>query len=245
MSISFARLVAGAAMIFFVALPTSPLRAQERDTVQEKKDLSWSLSELGRSLDDLRWASVDVYRVDDELAKRLMAPLESPYPCDHTHGAVHMDPPVYCDSLELLLLSNQIIPEGWNGDVFNGILRIIRSPDAAPDLLHFKTAVASLLGIAPEDIEDRDAEPLFQVATRIVHRYNSNPRIYYLICTRDRENPGLIALLGGDENDGEFILKGHPLAGIDLYNYLQTFDPTLYSDLKKAVVSRSLSLYSR
>ncbi|MEP7218932.1 MAG: hypothetical protein ABI876_08435, partial [Bacteroidota bacterium] len=226
MSISFARLVGGAAIIFLVALPTSPLRAQERDTVQEKKDLSWSLAKLGRSLDDLRWASVDVYTIDGDLAKRLMVLLENPYPCVHPHGAMPM-PPAYCDSLELLLLSNQIIPEGWPGDIFNEVLRIIRSPDAAPDLAHFKAMLASLLGIAPEDIEDQEAEPVFRAATQMVNRYNSNPRIYYLICTRDRENPGLIALLGGDENDGEFILKGHPLAGIDLYNYLQTFDPTL------------------
>ncbi|MEP7218816.1 MAG: hypothetical protein ABI876_07855, partial [Bacteroidota bacterium] len=67
------------------------------------------------------------------------------------------------------------------------------------DLAKFKDALASLLGIAADDLEDQEVEPIQQVAVRIVNQLNSNPKVYYLVATRDKANPGLIALLGGDE----------------------------------------------
>ncbi|MEO5931797.1 MAG: hypothetical protein ABIR47_17825 [Candidatus Kapaibacterium sp.] len=225
--VTYAAFVALAGVAFMV---TTPLRAQERDTVQKKLRLSRSLAALSRSLDDIKWSSVGIYRVEEDLGKRLLEPLK--------RGSAK-------DSAELGAALASITPDGWSGDAYNGVLRIARSPRPARDLAKFKEALASLFGIAADDMEDQEIEPVQQIAVRIVNQLNSNPKVYYLVATRDKANPGLIALLGGDEKDGDFILKGQPLAGIDVYNYLQTADSTLYGDLKTAVADRSTSLNNR
>src|SRR5690348_10897424 len=52
---------------------TSPLRAQT-DTNKTKQRLSRSLANLSRAIDEIKWANVTIYRVQDELKQRLIQP---------------------------------------------------------------------------------------------------------------------------------------------------------------------------
>jgi hypothetical protein len=221
-----------AALSSIALVSTSPLRAQ--DTVQTKVRLSRQLANLSRQIDEIKWSSVSIYRVEDELKKRLIEPQRQAFSKD---------------SIEIESHSETIYP-GGNGPLPNfyaTVLRLASNPRLARDPVLFRERLADAYSLSsPEDLDEQETQQVLDIATRVIAQQRNIPKDYYLISTRDKNNPGLIALVGIEETPGGgFSLKGQPYAGYDLYTYLQPLDGALYGDLKSAVVDRSPSLTSQ
>jgi hypothetical protein len=199
---------------------TSPLRA-EPDTNKTKQRLSRGLASLSRAIDEIKWANVTIYKVQSDLKQRLIQPQRAASAKDSTEIEAHA-------------ITVDLGGEGLtNPPFYSTVMRIVPRARTAE---RFRELLAEQYGRQLDDIEPQESDLVYNLAQKIIAAQRSIPKDYFLITTRDRTTPLLIALVGFEDNPGGgFSLKGSPQAGLDLYDYLKPLDAALYDDLRSAV----------
>lgn len=211
-----------------VIAPTSPLRA-EPDTNKTKQRLSRQLASLSRAIDEIKWSNVTIYRVQDELKQRLIQPQLAASAKDSMEIEAHA-PTI---SLAGDPLTN----------FYNTVIRVATPTRIRRDPELFRERLADAYGVQKDDLDQQEAEEVLNLASKVLNERANIPKDYFLVTTRDRNDPLMIALIGIEElPGGGYSLKGAPQAGSDLYDYLQNLDQTLYADLREAVAGSSQSL---
>ena len=211
-----------------VIAPTSPLRA-EPDTNKTKQRLSRQLASLSRAIDEIKWSNVTIYRVQDELKQRLI------------------QPQLAASAKDSLEIESHAPTISMAGDpltnFYNTVIRVATPTRIRRDPELFRERLADAYGIQKDDLDQQEAEEVLNLASKVLNERANIPKDYFLITTRDRNDPLMIALIGIEElPGGGYSLKGAPQAGSDLYDYLQTLDQGLYGDLREAVAGSSQSL---
>ncbi len=230
MRIHIARLVKCVTLLSLwgiVIFPSTPLRA-EPDTNKTKQRLSRSLANLARTVDEIKWSNVTIYRVQDEYKQRLIQPQLAAASKDSGQIELH-----YVD----IFIDGTEAP-----NLYQTAMRIVASPrNQKPEV--FRQKVADAYGKAPEDVDDQVAEQVLNLAVKIMNFRKNIPKDYFLITNRDQQQPMLMALIGiEDLPGGGFVVKGSPTAGIDLFDNLKSSDATLYEDLREGIISQTPSL---
>lgn len=233
MRIQIARLVKCATLLSLwgiVIASTLPLRA-EPDTNKMKQRLSRSLANLSRTIDEIKWSNVTIYRVQDEYKQRLIQP---------QMAAASKD----SGQIELNYVS--IFTDGTEASNFySTVMRILTSP-RNQKLDVFIQKIADGYSKIPDDVDPQVAEQVLNLGMKIINLRKNIPKDYFLITNRDYSQPMLIALVGiEDQPGGGFTLKGSPQAGIDLYDNLKNLDATLYDDLREGVAGKNTSLVNQ
>lgn len=223
MRTTIARLVTGMMILglwSIIIAPTSPLRAQS-DTNKTKQRLSRSLANLSRAIDEIKWANVTIYRLQDELKQRIIQPQKAASSKDSVEIEGHA-------------ISIDLAGEGLtNPPFYPTVMRILPRARTAE---RFRELLAEQYARQLDDIEQQESDQVYNLAQRIIAAQRAIPKEYFLITTRDKANALLISLVGIEENPGGgFSVKGAPQAGSDLYEYLRPLDATLYDDLRVAV----------
>lgn len=207
---------------------TSPLRA-EPDTNKTKQRISRSLASLARVIQEIKWANVTIYKLQDELKQRVIEP-------QRVASAR--------DSIEIEGIGATISYVGEPlPNFYQTVIRTATPARIRRDPAAFRERLATAYGLQVEDLDEQQSAEVLGIASKVLTELANIPKDYLLITTRDRNNPMLIALVGIEDNPlGGFSVKGQPQAGSDLYEYLRPLDATLYADLRSAVADNSQSL---
>jgi hypothetical protein len=229
MKISIARLVRYAAIpLAWVAVVnfTQPLGAQttdDRDVVR----LNRRLKSLIRSIDDIKWSNITIYRLEDEFSQRLIRSMEAE------------------DTIDVVYVENigQTIYDDPLPDFFNTIKTLAGQSRTNPvrNYDNFKRALATHYGIDdPTDLDDTQLKNAAGRVVTVISKRANRPKQFYLVTSRDHAQPRLIALLGVsiDEMTGKINLSDNfAFVGTEVYNYLHSNGPdtTMYAELKTAV----------
>ncbi|MBS1911453.1 MAG: hypothetical protein JST22_05670 [Bacteroidetes bacterium] len=223
MRIQIARLVKSVTFLCLwgiVLAPTLPLRA-EPDTVKTKQRLSRSLANLARQIDEIKWTNVTIYRLQDEFKQRLIVP------------QMQM---ASKDSVEIEKHRVDILTDGTDAEnLYQNVMRIA-STAAGKDVQKFIEKLADNFSKQVDDVDPQVADQVLNLAKKIINDRKNIPKDYFLITSRDRSQPLLMALVGiEDAPGGGFNLKGATWGGIDLYDNVKKLDPTLYDEMREAV----------
>ncbi len=237
MKISIARLVRYAAiplMWVTVQTLTQPLGAQTATDDRDVTRLNRRLRSLIRSIDDIKWSNITIYRLEDEFAQRLTKRMD-------------------LEDTEIIDQVNKtgetIGPEEPLANFFDAIRSIASQPRTNPIRNYdaFKRALAARYNVDPEDLEDAELKTAAGQVMTVISKRANRPKQFYLVTSRDRTNPRLISLLGVnvDELSGKINLSdNYVFVGSEVYNYLRANAPdtTMYGELKSAVNEGSSSL---
>lgn len=235
MKISIARLLRYAAipLIWVTVVNLSqPLGAQtteDKDVVR----LNRRLKSLIRSIDDIKWSNITIYRLEDEFSQRLLKSMEAEDNADIKYvndiGATITDEPL--------------------ADFFDVIRSIASQPRTNPvrNYDQFKKALATRYNVDPDDLDDTQLKNAAGRVMTVISKRANRPKQFYLVTSRDKSQPRLIAMLGVtvDEMTGKINLSdNYVFVGSEVYNYLHSnsTDTTMYAEIKNAVTDGSPNL---
>lgn len=219
MVIPVARLVsyvASALLVGLVAAFFQPLSAQTEDI--EATRLNRRLGSLIRTIDDIKWNNITIYRLEEEFRGRLTRGMEAEDKTDIDRLAG------FCET---------VYDEPLPGDCADAMISIASSP-VGRALAAFKTRFAQRFNIDPEYIDEEEMSQAHALALSVVARRAGRPKNFYLVTSREKNPTRLIALLGINEASDGSINITKAWVGSDLYNYLQTnsADSSMYSELR-------------
>lgn len=193
---------------------------------KELMKLDRTIDGLIRSIDDIVWTNITIYELRGDFKSELLASMQSE------------------DSVDIQQL-NRI------GD----IVTIEPIPNFATTAVavarnarNFEVYKRQICGRYNEyDCEyDFDEDLLtqsFNLAASIVQNENNRPRNFYLVASRDRDEPRLIALLGINLETGRPSLTSFRKVGHGLWEFLQTNNNgEMYVELEEAVADGSPEL---
>jgi hypothetical protein len=199
------------------------LIAQPPTEVEKKRTrLDRQIGSLIRSIDDIVWSNIRIYRLESDFKTRLISSMESEDEAD----------------LERLRQIGEIIAPDPIPEFDKMALSIAASP-ATLNVQIFRQQVAQRAGgLDPEfDIDEAEADRAFSIAKTVIQNRRSRPKNFYLVTSPERDNARLIALLGVDLELGEPRLMSFVKVGSQMYDYLTSnnTDSTMYNDMKSAV----------
>lgn len=184
---------------------------------------------LIRSIDDIVWSNIIIYRLQDDFKNRLVAGMQAGDSADieQLEQIGEVIAPAPLPNFAATAISIAGSPRGRGGDLF-------------------KQAICQRY---PEyDCEyDYDLDAMsraFAIASSIDQNRKSRPKDFFLVTSRDRANPRLIALLGVSYETGSASLMSFRRVGSQLHEYLTSnnADSTMYTELKEAVQVGSTAL---
>lgn len=220
---------ASALMLAILAgvLAVPSLVAQPAD--KEITRLDREIDNLIRSLDDIVWSNIIIYRLQDDFKNRLITSMQAEDSAD----------------IERLEQIGEVLAPAPLPNFASTAITIAGSPRGRT-LELFKQSICQRY---PEydceyDFDPDDMQRAFSIASAIVQNRSTRPKDFFLVASRDRENPRLIALLGVNFESGSPSLMSFRRVGSQLYEYLTSNnnDSTMYSELKDAVRTGSPSL---
>ena len=221
MVISVARLASYAASVLLFGLVGAsfqPLSAQP-EADREITRLNRRLGSLIRSINDIKWNNITIYRLEEEFRSRLVRGMEAEDRADLERLAG------FCET---------IYDEPLPGDCAEAMISIASST-IGRQVAGFKRVLAQRYSIDAEYMDDEEIAQAFALARSIVTRREGRPKQFYLVTSRDKNPARLIALLGVNinESDGDVTIR-NVWAGTDLYTYLHnnSTDTTTYSELR-------------
>lgn len=233
MVIPVARLANCALCVLFVGLAAAfvqPLSAQTTED-REVTKLNRRLNSLIRSIDDIKWNNITIYRLEDEFRQRLISGMQAEDRADLDRLAG------FCET---------IYDEPLPGDCAEAMISIASSTRGRTPA-GFKSAIAQRYNIDAEYIDEEELSQAYSLARSIVTRRDARPKQFYLITSRDKNPTRLIALLGVSVSDatGEIAIK-NVWAGSDLFTYLSTNSPnssdgSTYEELRSQASEQSPS----
>ncbi|MBC8144859.1 MAG: hypothetical protein H7X80_04680, partial [bacterium] len=222
MVITVARLATYALCVLFVGLAGSffqPLSAQPGADIEVTR-LNRRLQSLIRSIDDIKWNNITIYRLEDEFRGRLTRSMEAEDKSDIDRLAG------FCET---------IYDEPLPGDCSEAMIQVVSSVRGKP-IAGFRAALAQRFNIDVEYLDEEETAQAHALALAIVQRRNARPKQFYLVTSRDRNPVRLISLLGVSEGTDGTISIQKVWAGTDLYTYLQTnsSDSSMYTELRQS-----------
>ena len=226
MKIPAARLVRLSAVLVLwtVSMALTPaLLAQCPDTSQEYIRANRRVGALLTSINDLKWKELTIYEITGELSAQLLQKQNQE------------------DSLDLLRLTaigESIIDEPVPDFAARALSTAARFTSRDP----FTTNMATQLQVDKEDFDEVLIEEAFNLARTIQARRAGRAKQFYLVTSKDKANPRLIAMLGVRDNGGGDIAIISQRAGAELFTYLNSnCAPTgLYTEIKTAVAESSV-----
>lgn len=232
MVITVARLATYALCVLFVGLASSffqPLSAQPGEDIEVTR-LNRRLQSLIRSIDDIKWNNITIYKLEDEYRGRLTRGMEAEDKADIDRLTG------FCET---------IYDEPLPGDCADAMIQIVSSA-IGRTLPGFKSRLAQRYNVDAEYLDEEELSQAHALALSIVGRRNARPKQFYLVTSRDRDPVRMIALLGVNEGTDGTISIAKVWAGTDLYTYLQTnsSDSSMYNELRQSateVPSQGLS----
>ncbi len=213
-----------AAAILLGTLCSIPATAQPDD--KELVKLDRRIDNLIRSIDDIVWTNITIYQLKGEFRTELLTSMQS-------EDSVDMQ--------ALQRIGDIVAPE----PLANFSTTAVAIARNARNFEMFKRQVCARNN--EYDCEfDFDEELLtqaFNLAAGIVQNENNRPKNFYLVTSRDRKNPRLIALLGVNLESGSPSLTSFRKVGNSLYEFLESNNNSeMYGALKEAVADGSPEL---
>lgn len=226
------KLVSSSASVLMLALLAGVFAvpsALAQPSDKEITRLDREIDGLIRSVDDIVWSNIIIYRLQDDFKNRLVTSMQAEDSVD----------------IERLEQIGEIIAPAPLPNFASTAISIAGSPRGRSEEL-FKQSICQRY---PEYECEYDYDPdamgrAFAIASSIDQNRKSRPKDFFLISSRDRTNPRLIALLGVSYESGNASLMSFRRVGSQLYEYLTSnnADSTMYSELKEAVQIGSPSL---
>lgn len=226
------KLVSSSASVLMLALLAGVFAvpsALAQPSDKEITRLDREIDGLIRSIDDIVWSNIIIYRLQDDYKNRLLTSLQAEDSAD----------------IERLEQIGEVVAPGPLPN-FSSTAITTASGRGSRGFDLFK---ASICQRYPEydceyDFDNDELQRAFTIASSIVQNRASRPKDFFLVASRDRTNPRLIALLGVDFQSGSASLMSFRRVGSQLYDYLTSnnADSTMYSELKDAIRVGSPSL---
>ncbi len=228
MTISVARLIRCTAALLLCGIAGSLTHTLYAQQDKELIRLDRRLNNLIRSIDDIIWSDITIYKLEDEYRSRLIRSMENEDKAD----------------IEAIERIGEIVYDEPLPDFYSTAKSLASSVRGKP-YQRFKTSLALQYGIEEDFIDDVELQNAYNMVLSLVSRQNSRPKEFYLVASRDLDNPRLMALLGVkvDVGTGKPVIN-KAWAGTELYDYLSSNGPdsTMYSELKGAIRDKSGSI---
>lgn len=211
-SVTMLAIVAGVA-----GVPSATAQNDKEITRQDRR-----IDNLIRSIDDIVWSNVIIYRLQDDFKNRLVTSMQAEDSAD----------------IEQLESIGEIIAPAPLPNFASNALAIIGSPRGRTVPLFTQAICQRYQEFECEyDFDPELMARAHTIASSIHQSRLSRPKDFFLVTSRDRENPRLIALLGINMETGSPSLMSFRRVGSQLYDYLATNnnDSTMYGELKEAV----------
>ena len=212
------------ATILLGTLCSVPAIAQPDD--KELIKLDRRIDNLIRSIDDIVWTNITIYELKGEFRGELLTSMQS-------EDSVDMQ--------ALTTIGDVVAPE----PLANFSTTCVAVARNARNFEMFKRQICGRFN--EYDCEfDFDTDLLtnaYNLAAGIVQNERSRPKNFYLVTSRDRKDPRLIALLGVNLETGTPNLTSFRKVGHSLYEFLQSNNNSeMYNELKEAVEDGSPEL---
>lgn len=214
----------GALALLLGILCALPVAAQPSEKDLLKRDRT--IDQLIRSIDDIVWSNITIYEMKGDFKGELLSSMQAEDSLDYQ---------------ELQRIGDVVAPEPLSG-FSAAAVSVARN---ARDFTRFQRA---LCGRYSEfdcefDFDEELMSQAFNVAARVVQNERSRPKDFYLITSKGRENPRLIALVGIDNESGRPVLTSFRKVGSQLYDFLESNNNSaMYEELKEAVEDGSPEL---
>ena len=206
-----------ATLVVFCAVPSANAQTGKEVTRQDRR-----IDNLIRSIDDIVWSNVIIYRLQGDFKNRLMTSMQAEDSAD----------------IEQLNGIGDIVAPGPLADFANNCIAVASSSRGRQFDLWKQGICQRYTEYECEYDFDPDLmQRAFTIAQSIVLSRSSRPRDFFLVTSRDREQPRLIALLGVNMETGRPSLMSFRRVGSQLFEYLTSNnnDSTMYTELKETV----------
>ena len=214
-----------------VVAVTPPAEAQpESDSEKMRTRLDRQIGALIRSIGDIIWSDVRIYKLESDFKTRLVTSMQSEDEAD----------------LERLKQIGEIIAPDPIPSFDQTALSIAASPIVRSGQT-FRTKLGERLMLDPEfEIEEDEANDAYNIAATIIQNRKGRPKNFYLVTSSDHTNPRLMALLGINLETGTPIITSFVKVGTQLYDYLSSnnTDSTMYEEMVAAVMENNTQLLS-
>jgi hypothetical protein len=216
-------------IVWMVSMALTPaLLAQCPDTSQEYIRANRRVASLLTSINDLKWKELTIYEITGDISAALLQKQNQE------------------DSLDLLRLTaigESIIDE----PVPDFYQRALSTAARFSRCDAFKTNMATQLQVEVDDFDEALIDEACNLAKTIQTRRAGRAKQFYLVTSKEKTNPRLIAMLGVKDNGGGDIAIISQRAGAELFTYLNSnCAPTgLYTDIKNAVAESSPDLVNK
>ncbi|MCB0712073.1 MAG: hypothetical protein KDD67_07060 [Ignavibacteriae bacterium] len=202
----------------------------DSDSEKARTRLDRQISSLIRSIDDIIWSDIRIYKLESDFKNRLVTSMQSE---DES------------DIERLKQIGDIIAPEPIPG-FEQTALSIAASPAVGNSRL-FRIQLAQRTGLDPDyDIDEAEADRAYSIASTIIQNRKNRPKNFYLVTSSDLEKPRLIALLGVDLESGRPSLTSFVKVGTQLHDYLTSSntDSTMYGEMRDAVREKNTQMLS-
>ena len=206
-------------LVALLAATTVIAQPTDADKMRTRKDRQ--IGSLIRSIDDIVWSNIRIYKLESDFKNRLVSSMQSEDEAD----------------LERLKQIGDILAPDPIPSFDQMALSIAASP-AVVNAQVFRQQVGQRTGHDPEfDVDEAEADRAFSIAKSVIQNRKSRPKEFYLIASRDSENPRMIGLLGIDLETGRPAMTSFVKIGSNMYDYLSSnnTDSTMYGEMKQAV----------
>jgi hypothetical protein len=206
-----------------IAALSQSARAQTED--RETVRLDRRLGTLIRSIDDIKWQNITIYRLEDEYKQRLIKGMEA-----EDKGDIE-----YVESIGQTIAADPL------PDFSETVRQLAQSAvtNRGKNFARFKAALAQKYSIDPDDLDETELQNALSRTLSVIAKRETRPKEFYLVTSREKNPPRLIALLGvkPNESTGNPMMTGNPWVGTELYKFLVSNGPdsTMYSELKQSV----------
>jgi hypothetical protein len=217
------------AVLVGIALSYVPAKAQGGDE-RELVKLDRRIKNLIRSIDDIVWADIMIYKLEDEYKSRLIRSMDAVDKAD-------------IDYVNEKGKSGALCGEAM-ADLFDGLRTVV---SRARDLKAQKKMLADKYGNCDEeDMDETELQDLIGRVQGVINKRKSRPKEFYIVSSRNKSNPRLIAFMGINidpvSNKASIMdVKG----GLDMYKYLYSNggpDTGMYNELRSGISEGSPSL---
>ncbi len=206
-----------AILAVFCATPSANAQTDKEVTRQDRR-----IDNLIRSIDDIIWSNVIIYRLQGDFKNRLITSMQAEDSAD----------------IERLNGIGDIVAPGPLSDFANNGIAVASS-SRGRQFEFWKQGMCQRYNEydCEYDFDPDLMQQAFTIASSIVQSRNSRPKDFFLVTARDREKPRLIALLGVNMETGRPALMSFRRVGSQLYDYLASNnnDSTMYTELKETV----------
>jgi len=225
-SVKLASFLASLVGIVFIYSPAKAQGGDDRELVK----LDRRIKNLIRSIDDIVWADVMIYKLEDEYKSRLIRSMDASDKSDIDYVN---------DKGKTGSLCGEAMP-----DLFEALRTAV---SRTKDLKNLKKMIADKYGNCDEDdIDETELQDLMSRVQGVINKRKSRPKEFYIVSSRNKSNPRLIAFLGIDVDPltnkvGIKDVKG----ALEMYKYLYSNggpDTGMYNELRSGIAEGSPSL---